>query len=138
MLLFSFFLSESSSVTSLLSWNRRTNEITDCINVLTPPPRFSGDLLAVDHSRSDIEMSNPFCGITRADNVFSGSLTMQHSPCDRNHFEAAKISLFSGFSFIVPLHLHFKSDCYTSGDTLLGRRPRHINLLPGCWKRMHW
>lgn len=78
------------SLLLFLSWNRKSNGMTDyrfsSVDVLTFLPCVLGGLLAVAHSRSDIEMSKPLSQITTAENVFSGCLTMQHSPLRTQSF----------------------------------------------------
>lgn len=74
-------------------------------SVTAPPffflPCFSRYLLAVARSGSDIEMSKPLSQITRAEDVFSGRLTMWRSPLCRQSFGGGcqKISQLSGLLF---------------------------------------
>ncbi len=56
------------------------------ITVPTLLPCFSGGRLAVARSRSDIEMSKPLSQITRAEDAFSGRLTVQRSLLCRQSF----------------------------------------------------
>lgn len=75
---------------SFLPCNRESNGMRDyrfsSITVPTFSPCFSRYLLAVVHSGSDIEMSKPLSQITRAEDAFSGRLTMRRSPLCRQSF----------------------------------------------------
>lgn len=131
------------SLLLFLSWNRKSNGMTDyrfsSVDVLTFLPCVLGGLLAVAHSRSDIEMSKPLSQITTAENVFSGCLTMQHSPLRTQSFRERlpksacsqaplSSSTFSETHMIISdqicMHqmIHYLAGPWT-------------NLLPGCWKR---
>lgn len=76
-----------------LSWNRGSNGMRDYrFSSITAPtfvPCFSGGLLAVARSRSDIEMSKPLSQITSAEDAFSGRLTVQSSLLRRQSFGRA-------------------------------------------------
>lgn len=132
---------------SLPPWNRRSNGMRDyrfsSIAVPTFLPCFSGGLLAVARSGSDIEMSKPLSQITKAEDAFSSRLTVQRSPAmqtiiwKRLPKSVRSQASLSSWDFLWNAYGRLISDRMHQKLHYLAGHMHMIYFLPGCWKRKY-